>query len=204
MNYSDPHRSFDARKFEPDPKKLTVLDIFPDTEEVRKDLAEHLGEINRLDFQVGQIIEELKKRELTENTVIIFMGDNGAALLRGKDTLYDLGLHVPLIVNGKGVDKEMVSKAMISGIDIATTLLEIAGVEKPEPMTGESFFKVLKRLEFDGHKYIFGTRVPHSSGLPTNTAYFDLSRTVFDRRYKLIYNALYKLPYDPVDFINTI
>lgn len=57
------------------------------------------------------------------------MDDNRAALLRGKGTLYDLGLHVPLIVNGKGVDKEMVFKAMISGIDIAPTLLEIAGVK---------------------------------------------------------------------------
>ena len=130
------------------------------------------------------------------------MGDNGAALLRGKGTLYDLGLHVPLIVNGKGVDKGSVSKAMISGIDIAPTLLGMAGVKKPEPMKGKSFIPVLKGKAFEGHDYIFGTRVPHSSGLPSNTAYFDLSRTVFDRRYKLIYNALYKLPYDPVDFIS--
>ena len=61
MNYADPHRHFDARDFEPDPTTLTVPDNFPDTEEVRKDLSQHLGEINRLDFHVGQIIEELKK-----------------------------------------------------------------------------------------------------------------------------------------------
>lgn len=203
MNFSDPHRGFDARAFEPDPEKLTVPDIFPDTKAVRQDLSEHLGEINRLDFHVGQVVDELKSRNLRENTIIIFMGDNGAALLRGKGTLYDVGLHVPLIVNGQDVKKKgMVSKAMISGIDIAPTILEIAGVQTPETMTGESFFPVLNGSEIKGHEYIFGTRVPHSSGLPTNTAYFDLARTVFDRDYKLIYNALYKLPYDPVDFIN--
>jgi len=201
MNYTDPHRGFDADEYQPDPETLTMPDIFPDTEEVRRDLSAHLGEINRLDVNVGLIIDELKKRKLTENTVIVFMGDNGAALLRGKGTLYDLGLHVPLIVNGKGVDQGKVSKAMVSGIDMAPTLLEIAGIKKPEAMTGKSFLKALKGMEYDGHEYVFGTRVPHSSGLPTNTAYFDLSRTVFDRRYKLIYNALWKLPYDPVDFI---
>lgn len=202
MNFSDPHRRFDADTYEPAPTKIKVPGIFPDTDEVREDLAGHLGEINRLDFHVGQILEELKKRALDENTVIIFMGDNGAALLRGKGTLYDLGLHVPLIVSGKGVNKGVVSDAMISGIDVAPTLLEIAGIAKPESMTGKSFLKSLKGEAYNGHEYIFGTRVPHSSGLPTNTAYFDLSRTVFDRRYKLIYNTLWKLPYDPVDFIN--
>jgi arylsulfatase A-like enzyme len=90
MNYSDPHRPFDATEFEPDPHKITVPGVFPDTEEVRKDLAAHLGEINRLDMHIGQVLEELEKRKLRNNTIILFIGDNGAALLRGKGTLYDL------------------------------------------------------------------------------------------------------------------
>lgn len=203
MNYSDPHRSFDAKEFEPDPEKLIVPDIFPDTKEVRKDLSEHLGEINRLDFHVGQVLDELEKRKIRENTVIIFMGDNGAALLRGKGTLYDLGIHVPLIVNSKNIKaKGTVSTAMVSGIDLAPSILQMAGVPIPESMTGKSFNPVLEGKNYRGHEYIFATRVPHSSGLPLETAYFDLVRTVFNHDYKLIYNALWQLPYTPVDFKN--
>jgi arylsulfatase A-like enzyme len=201
MNYSDPHRPFTAKEFEPDPDKITVPDIFPDTQEVRKDLSEHLGEINRLDYYIGQVLEELKKRKLRENTVIIFMGDNGAALLRGKGTLYDVGIHIPLVVNGAQVKNPgSVSKALISGIDIAPTILEIAGVEKSKAIMGKSFNPIIKGKSFRENEYIFATRVPHSSGLPENTAYFDLSRTVFNHHYKLIYNALWQLPYSPVDF----
>lgn len=203
MNFSDPHRSFDAKEFEPNPEGISVPSIFPDTKEVRKDLSKHLGEINRLDFHIGQVIDELKKRKLRKNTIIIFMGDNGAALLRGKGTLYDVGIHVPLIVNGPRIDqKGSVSKAMISGDDIAPTILDLAGVQKPNVFTGKSFFPSLHGKQSAGHDYIIATRVPHSSGLPLETAYFDLARTVFDRDYKLIYNALWQLPYTPVDFKN--
>jgi len=201
MNYSDPHRPFNARAFEPDPEKISVPPTMPDTKELRKDLAQHLGEINRLDFYIGQVLDELEKRGMRKNTQIIFMGDNGAALLRGKGTLYDIGIHVPMIANGPLIkEKGTVSKAMISGDDVAPTILEMADVKVPQNMTGVSFFNVLKGEPFEGKKYIFAERVPHSSGLPVNTGYFDLSRSVFTRDYKLIYNALWQQPYYPVDF----
>ena len=202
MNYSDPHRPFTAEAYEPASKSLTVPEGMPDTEEVRKDLAAHEGEIMRLDEHVGEVLRELEQRGLAQNTIVIFMGDNGAALLRGKGTLYDVGIHVPLIVAGPGVEKGAASDALISGIDIAPTVLELAGKQAPEAMTGKSFVSALKGENYGGHEYIFATRVPHSSGLPEHTGYFDLSRTVFDQRYKLIYNALWQLPYSPVDFRN--
>lgn len=204
MNYSDPHRPFTADAYEPDPNKINVPPTFPDTKEVRKDLAAHLGEINRLDDHIGQVFTELEKRKLRKNTIIIFIGDNGAALLRGKGTLYDLGVHVPLIIEGPGITQKIkTSNALISGDDLAPTILELAGVRIPENMTGKSIYPLLTGESFEGKDYIFTTRVPHSSGLPVNTAYFDLSRSIFDTRYKLIYNVLWKLPYDPVDFINS-
>ncbi|GHB86774.1 sulfatase family protein [Persicitalea jodogahamensis] len=200
MNFSDPHRPFTADAFEPGPKSLEVPKGMPDTEEVRKDLAQHYGEIMRLDKHVGEVLRELENRNIAQNTIVIFMGDNGAALLRGKGTLYDVGLHVPLIVAGPGVEKGISTDAMVSGIDIAPTILALAGGAKPAEMTGQSFLPALKGERYDGHEYVFAARVPHSSGLPVNTAYFDLSRTVFNKKYKLIYNALWQLPYSPVDF----
>lgn len=200
MNYSDPHRPFTADDHAPDPTTLAVPTGMPDTEEVRKDLAEHYGEIMRLDAHFGQVMQVLRQRELADHTIVIFMGDNGAALLRGKGTLYDLGLHVPLIAAGPGIATNTTSDAMISGIDIAPTILELAGKEAPGVMEGRSFVPALKGEDYTGHELIFAARVPHGSGLPTATDYFDLGRTVFDRRYKLIYNALWQLPYTPVDF----
>ncbi|HEV7347361.1 sulfatase [Telluribacter sp.] len=199
MNFSDPHRPFTADDFEPDPQSLHIPQSMPDTKEVRKDLAQHYGEIMRMDRHVGEVLRELENRNIAQNTIIIFMGDNGAALLRGKGTLYDVGLHVPLIVAGPGLKKGISTDAPISGIDIAPTILALAGVDKPAEMTGQSFLPALRGEAYDGHDYVFAARVPHSSGLPQNTAYFDLSRTVFDKKYKMIYNALWQLPYSPVD-----
>lgn len=202
MNFSDPHRGFTADAYEPAPETLTMPPSMPDTREVRGDLAGHYGEIMRLDRHVGQVLKELEGRGLSRNTVVIFIGDNGAALLRGKGTLYDLGIHVPLIVAGPGIEENLTIDAMVSGIDIAPTILELAKVDLPSEMTGQSFLPALREKAFSGHDYIFATRVPHSSGLPTNTAYFDLGRTVFDARYKLVYNALWKQGCDPVDFLD--
>ena len=200
MNFSDPHRKFTADAYEPDPMKLTVPNGMPDTEEVRKDLAQHYGEIMRLDMHVGEVLNELKQRGIADNTIVIFMGDNGAALLRGKGTLYDLGLHVPLIVAGPGILSGANSRALVSGIDIAPTVLELAGLTVPGSMTGKSFRPALRGEAYNGHEYIFGVRVPHGTSLPKNTSAFDLGRTVFNDRYKLIYNTLWQLPYSPVDF----
>lgn len=201
MNFSDPHRPFDAHEYEPKPEDLTIPSGLPDNQELRKDLAAHLGEINRLDHHIGGIIAELEKREIKENTIIIFMGDNGAALLRGKGTLYDLGLHVPLIISGPIVkEKGRASDALISGEDIAPTILDFVGKEKPDKMTGISFYQVLKNKPFEERKYVVAQRGPHATGLPVNTANFDLIRTVFNKNYKLLYNALWQLSYTPVDF----
>ncbi|NND05942.1 MAG: sulfatase-like hydrolase/transferase [Saprospiraceae bacterium] len=144
MNYSDPHLPFTAQEYTPDPTQLTIPEAMPDTEEVRKDLAQHIGEVNRLDAYIGQVLLELDERGLTENTIILFMGDNGADLLRGKGTLYDLGIHVPLVVAGPGVVKGAISDAQISGTDLAPTILEMASTEIPDAMTGQSFAASLR------------------------------------------------------------
>ena len=202
MNFSDPHRPFTADAFEPDPESLKVPEGMPDTKEVRKDLAQHYGEIMRLDEHMGEVLRELESRGTLQSTIVIFMGDNGAALLRGKGTLYDMGIHVPLIVAGPGVKAGLSSDALVSGINIAPTVLALAGLDKPAEMTGQSFLPALQGETYGGHDYIFATRVPHGSSLPMNTGAFDLARTVFDKRYKLIYNTLWQLPYSPVDFNN--
>jgi N-sulfoglucosamine sulfohydrolase len=205
--FSDTHRPFDAKAFEPptDPKTIKLPAHFPDTQLVREDFARYLDELSRFDADVATVLEELRRRGLEEDTLVIISADNGAALLRGKGTLYDYGLHVPFIVHWPGhTPAGSNSAALLSGEDLAPTLLEAAGLPLPKEMTGKSFVSLLRKT--DGQevppprRYVFCQRGAHGSGLPGNSANFDLGRCVISERYKLIYNALGQLPYHPVDF----
>ena len=199
--FHDPHRIFDAFDFEPNPDNIKVPGVMPDTKLLRKDLAGHYGEIQRLDSNVGKLLAALKKNGMLDNTLILFMGDNGAALLRGKGTLYNCGLHVPLIARyPKLIKAGSISDILISGEDIGPSILEVVGVKPDTKMTGKSFMGVMKGDKKEIRDYAFAVRGTHGGSLPGNSASFDLSRTVFNKKYKLIYNPLFYLPYQPVDF----
>lgn len=201
LGYTDPHRIFNAKDFEPDPDTIKIPEGWPDTKLLRKDFAGYLGEIQRLDNEVGKVFEELKRRGLDKNTLVVFMGDNGGALVRGKGTLYNTGINIPLIMRHPDLIKPgQVSNTLVSGEDIAPTLLQVAGITAPKEFTGVSVVPSFQGKSFQAHEYIFAVRGAHGSGLPTNIAHFDLGRTVISDRYKLIYNALWQLPYYPVDF----
>jgi arylsulfatase A-like enzyme len=130
------------------------------------------------------------------------MGDNGGALLRGKGTLYETGIGVPLIARWPGNPKPgRVCRDLISGEDITPTFLDAAGAEIPGSMTGRSFAPLLRgEGAYTPREFIFAERGPHGSGLPTNSAAFDLGRAVVGPTHKLIYNAIWQIPYSPVDF----
>jgi arylsulfatase A-like enzyme len=200
---NDPHRPLDANAIaEPhDPKKIKLPAHYPDTSGVREDFARYYDEIARFDGHFGQVLEELQKRGLADNTIVVFMGDNGASQFRGKGTLYEYGLNVPLLVRWPGkVKAGTVTSELISGEDLAPTFLEACGVRPLKEMTGRSFLKLLRGESYSGRQYVFAERGAHGSGLPTGTSPFDLGRVVIGKRYKLIYTTLWQLPYQPVDF----
>ncbi|MBA2761949.1 MAG: sulfatase [Segetibacter sp.] len=201
VGYNDPHRPYTTQGKQHVSTNIKVPASMPNTPLVKEDLAKFYSEIEHLDGEIGRLLAEVKKRGLDKNTLIVFMGDNGAALLRGKGTLYNTGLNVPLIMRYPIMIKpQQTSEAMISGEDIAPTFLDMAGVQIPKNMTGQSMMPALKGNAYNGHEYVFAVRVAHGSALPTNTANFDLGRTVFTDKFKLIYNVLWQLPYSPVDF----
>jgi N-sulfoglucosamine sulfohydrolase len=204
LNYSDPHRKFSAPDFAPDPDEISVTGTLPDIDFVREDLAQHIGEINRMDMHVGLVLDELEKRGLKENTLVVFIGDNGSALLRGKGTLYECGVHVPLLACWPGhIKPGLVSDELISGEDIGPTFIDVANGETPEEMTGISFVNTFQDEEYSVRDYVFAVRGTHASGPPIGTVPFDLSRVVIGKRYKLIYRALWQLPYEPVDIFKS-
>ena len=201
--FSDPHRPYTAPKVH-DPKAVTLPKHYPDTPAVRADYAAYLDEIARLDGDIGRVLAELDTRKLADNTLVLFLGDNGAAQWRGKGTLYELGIRVPLLVRWPGVTRGgTVSGELISGEDLAPTVLEACGQKPPKEMTGRSFAALLRDQPFEGRKYVFAERGAHGQGLPGNSSAFDLGRAVVSKTHKVVYNATYHLPYHGVDFGNS-
>ena len=203
--FSDPHRPLDKDAIpQPhDPAKLTLPAHYPDTQLVREDFARYYDEISRFDSDFGRAMAILDERGLADSTLVAFMGDNGCSQLRGKGTLYEFGIHVPLLVRWPGKLKAGSSTGeLISAEDLAPTFLEAAGVAVPKHMTGRSFLKLLRGEPFEARKHVFAERGAHGSGLPANSAAFDLARCVVSKTHKLIYNALWQIPYTPVDFNN--
>jgi arylsulfatase A-like enzyme len=202
--FNDPHRPLDRSEYSAlyDPAKLTLPAHYPDTPLVRDDFARYYGAISRLDALFGKIMAELARRGLAENTLVAFMGDNGCSQFRGKGTLYEYGIHVPLLIRWPGkVPAGSSTSALVSGEDLAPTFLEAAGLPPPPEMTGKSFAKLLRGEPFAQRSCVFAERGAHGGGLPQNSALFDLGRTVVTKTHKLIYNATWQIPYCPVDFV---
>lgn len=203
-NFSDPHHPWNApASFRPDPASLTLPAHWPDLPGVREQLADYCAEVNRVDATVEAVLEELEKRKLMDDTVIIFAGDNGAALPHGKGSLYDPGSNVPFVIRWPGVVKAgSESRALISAEDFAPTLLAAAGLEAGPKMSGVSFLPLLQGGEYAPRKHLFVERGPHGSAPVTvnmSNSSYDLGRAVRSDRYKLIYNCTPWIPYSPVD-----
>ncbi|RPJ00286.1 MAG: hypothetical protein EHM39_05095, partial [Chloroflexi bacterium] len=204
LNFSDPHHPWNAPGSDrPDPAKLKLPRHWPDLPGLREQLADYCAEVNRLDRSVRAALEVLATRGLVSNTVVVFCGDNGAALPHGKGSLYDPGCNVPLLVRWPGVVKPGgESRVLLSGEDLGPTLLAAAGVPAPERMTGLSFLPLLKGQPFTPRKHVFTERGPHGSApvsVTMKNSGFDLSRAVRSDRYKFIYNCTPWIPYGPVD-----
>lgn len=203
-NFSDPHHAWNApAEYRPDPASLVLPAHWPDLPGMREQLADYCSEVNRVDKTVASVLEVLKQRGLMDKTLIIFCGDNGAALPHGKGSLYDPGSNVPFLVRWPGVVKPGgESRSLISGEDLAPTLLAAAGIESGSKMSGVSFLALLKGEAHTPRKYLFVERGPHGSApvsVEMTNAGYDLSRAVRSDRYKFIYNCTPWIPYSPVD-----
>ncbi len=199
FGFNQPHRKFSATYDGIDPDKLALPPDWPDLPEVRVDYARYLASVRELDQGFGQIMQLLVERGIEDNTLVIFMGDNGEALLRGKGTLYDRGTHVPLLIRWPGqVAPHSESSALVCGTDLGPTILEVCGMKPSKGMTGQSFAGELFGKKPDGRRYVFAERGWHFGPI-TRTDGLDFSRSITSTRYRYIYNALPDRSYTPVD-----
>jgi N-sulfoglucosamine sulfohydrolase len=108
-------------------------------------MAQYYDEIHRVDLQIGKVMESLQRQGLLENTVVIVMSDNGSPFWKAKKFLTDPGLKTPFIVHWPAIIKQHQDfRELVSAVDIAPTVLELAGIEIPPQMEGSSFAHWLK------------------------------------------------------------
>ena len=169
-------------------------------EDMRRHLADYYATVSHLDHEVGRIVDVVKERGWTDNTVVIFSSDQGLAVggrhgLMGKQNLYE---HVkpPLIFAGPGIPRGQ-SDALVYLYDLFPTICDLAGADTPAVIEGRSLLPVVTGRQARVRDWLFG-------------AYRDCQRMVRDERWKLIeYNAggtrntqLFDLRNDPDELHN--
>ncbi|MBT8038424.1 MAG: sulfatase-like hydrolase/transferase [Verrucomicrobiae bacterium] len=128
------------------PDKVTVRPYLPDLPEIRSDIATYHDTMTALDSQIGKILDELKKANVADDTIIFYYGDHGGITPRGKRYLKDSGTHIPMLVHvpekwkalspfkpGQKIDEP------VAFVDLAPTLLSLVGTPKPKQMQGRAF-----------------------------------------------------------------
>lgn len=143
---SDPHRPYEAGSgaaFGIQLDRIELFPHFPDSPEVRGDVADYYFEVQRFDREVGALLTLLQRSGELDRTIVVMTGDHGMPFPRCKSNLYDCGARVPLVVRGPGVARGRTLETFVSLTDLAPTFLELAGVGVPEVMTGRSLAALL-------------------------------------------------------------
>jgi arylsulfatase A-like enzyme len=185
----DPHRDY-VENIIPQPHRpadVSVPPYLPDTPEVRKELALYYDEIARLDDYVGKVTAELERQGVAENTLILFISDNGRPFPRAKTTLYDSGIRTPLIARWPNkIRRGGVANGLVSSVDIAPTILQLAGVAIPPTVQGKSFMATLTDPKATTRDAIYAEKNWHD--------YEDRARAARTARFKYIRNDYPDLP----------
>jgi len=167
---------------------IPVPPYLPDTENGRKDVRRMYSNILEMDAQVGKILEQLEEDGLLDSTIVVWYTDHGGPLPRQKRLLHDSGLKVPMIIRfpnklfaGKRDDR------LISFIDLAPSMLSLAGINPPDYMDGSAFIgSHIRSTEPD---YIFAVSDRYDAEYDRNRAtrdkhfkyirYYDLEKSMF-------------------------
>jgi N-sulfoglucosamine sulfohydrolase len=209
VGYIDPHRdmtrsgfgnkdAFDARvKDIPyDPSSIKVPAYINNIDESRFEFSEYYRSVSRLDQGVGMILEKLKATGLDNDTLVVFLSDNGPPFLNSKTTLYDPGVRLPFIVrNPKATVKGIQNPNMVSYVDIFPTFLEWTGKTEyaPKTLAGQSILPILETSELlpesSWKHHVFGSHTFHEV-----TNYWP-TRFLRTRRYKYHRNVAWRLDF---------
>ncbi len=198
-NSHDPHRPFAGSEQErrkgmagkvPAPSRtyksdeVKVPGFLPDLAKVRLEIAEYTSSVKRFDDTFGAILQALEDEGIANNTMVTFLSDNGMALPFAKSNNYLNSTKTPWIVRYPNKTKEdyVDNQHFISGIDFLPTILDTAGIEIPESLSGRSYLPLLKGESQTGRAQVFTMYYQTSSG----NAY--PMRTIQNKKHGYIFN----------------
>jgi arylsulfatase A-like enzyme len=188
----DPHRIYKPNIIAKphDPSTVIVPPYLPDNDSTRKDLAMYYDEIARLDSYIGKVLDELKAQGEDENTLVIYMSDNGRPFPRCKTRMYNSGVKTPFIVRWpENIAQGTVSNSLVSSIDIAPTFVELAGRIVPDVFQGKSFAPILNDANAKTREYTFSEHNWHD--------YQAHERQVRNDQFLYVWNAFPELNATP-------
>nr|CAD7444838.1 unnamed protein product [Timema bartmani] len=163
-----------------------------DTIAARNDVAAQYTTVSRLDQGVGLVLQELRDAGFEDDTLIIYSSDNGVPLPSGRTNLYDPGMAEPMFMSSpQHVERRnQVTYSMTSLLDIVPTVLDWFNISTSETslLTGKSLLPLL----ISDTRAVFASHNHHEV-----TMYYPM-RAVRTKRYKLIHNLNYKMPF-PID-----
>ncbi len=169
-------------------ESVLVPNIFPDHLAIKSDILTNYKNIEKLDEQIGVIINQLKEDSLYEKTIIFFFSDNGGPFPRYKRSIYETGIRVPMVAKWINDSCRGNTSQLISFVDFAPTIIDAANMKEKFSFEGISFFKKNQR------KYIYSA----TDRFDENT---DMRRSIRGRNFKLIYNGDTTTPtYRKVDY----
>ncbi len=184
LNFQETHRPFQAPR-RADPSRVEIPPYEPDHPITRADHAAYLDAATELDRKIGLVLKQLEADGLADSTIVVFFGDNGQAHIRGKQFCYEEGLNVPLIIRWPKQFPSLahfragtVDARLLMAIDLAPTMLALAGAPVPPTMQGQVF---LGDRAGPPRSYVFGAR-DRCDETPFRF------RTVRDARYRYIRN----------------
>jgi N-sulfoglucosamine sulfohydrolase len=200
VGYADPHRA--ARGFGNETKYPNVPEVrydaanvelpyhLPDQPDARQDLADYYQSATRCDHGVGLMLKVLDDAKKTDSTLVIFISDNGIPFPGAKTTLYDAGVHLPLIVSSPVQKKRgRANLAMVSFVDVMPTILDWAGVKAPPELPGRSLLPILDEQNPTGWDVVYGSHQFHEV-----TMYYPM-RMVRTRTHKYLLNLAHQLEF---------
>jgi N-sulfoglucosamine sulfohydrolase len=197
------------------PEEISVPAWLPENEEVRRELAEYYEAVARLDQGLGALFAALKDTGHWDDTLILFLSDNGPPFPGAKTTLYDPGARLPLIVRHPDAEQRgLVTDARVTWADLAPTILDYCGV-KPKPAAAvrpgenigraqtEKSAKKSQPYRFHGRSFLAAVDKGHAAEFDEIflshtfheiTMYYPM-RAVLKGKYKYIFNIAHALPY---------
>ena len=176
-----------------DAAKLRLPPGWPDTPETREDYRNYLAECTALDDEVADALAMLTETGNAQNTIVIFLSEQGTSLPRAKWNLYDRGIQSACLVRWPGTVRPGTStSAMIEYVDILPTLLEIAGQPRTPDLDGRSFLPVLLGASDTHKEFVFAEYT--NRGVINGSDHYGI-RSVRSARYKYIWNFTPADPY---------